>query len=89
MTTNYEMIGREDINDLEAILSISNSDVDAIVHTVRAEADALFTWDYSRSRPALIKLYEKAKTSQWNAETDLDWSIEWIRPRWRSRTRCR
>ena len=76
MTTNYEMIGREDINDLEAILSISNSDVDAIVHTVRAEADSLFTWDYSRSRPALIKLYEKAKTSQWNAETDLDWSIE-------------
>jgi len=76
MTTNYEMIGREDINDLEAILSISNSDVDEIVHTVRAESDALFTWDYSRSRPALIKLYEKAKTSQWNAETDLDWSIE-------------
>jgi hypothetical protein len=23
-----------------------------------------------------VKLYEKAKTSQWNAETDLDWSIE-------------
>src|SRR6478735_11562179 len=76
MTTNYEMIGREDINDLEAILSISNSDVDEIAHTVRAEADALFTWDYERSRPALVKLYEKAKTSQWNAETDLDWSIE-------------
>jgi hypothetical protein len=76
MATNQEMIGREDINDLEAILSISNSDVDEIVHTVRAEADALFTWDYSRSRPALIKLYEKAKNSQWNAETDLDWSIE-------------
>ena len=54
MTTNYEMIGREDINDLEAILSISNSDVDEIVHTVRTEADALFTWDYSRSRPALM-----------------------------------
>ena len=76
MTTNFDMIGRDEINDLEAILSISNSDVDAIVHTVKADADALFTWDYSRSRPALIKLYEKAKTSQWNAETDLDWSIE-------------
>ena len=75
MTTNFDMIGRDEIDDLEAILSISNSDVDAIVHTVRAEADSLFTWDYARSRPALIKLYEKAKTSQWNAETDLDWSI--------------
>src|SRR6478736_6576735 len=76
MTTNFDMIGRDEIDDLEAILSITNSDVDEVVHTVRAEADALFTWDYERSRPALVKLYEKAKTSQWNAETDLDWSIE-------------
>jgi len=76
MTTNFDMIGRNEVDDLEAILSITNSDVDEVVHTVRAEADALFTWDYERSRPALIKLYEKAKTSQWNAETDLDWSIE-------------
>jgi len=76
MTTNEELIGRADINDLEAILSISNSDVDAVEHAVRANADALFTWDYERSRPALGKLYEKAKTSQWNAEKDLDWSTE-------------
>ena len=76
MTTNFDMIGRDEIDDLEAILTITNSDVDEVVHTVRAESDALFTWDYERSRPALVKLYEKAKTSQWNAETDLDWSIE-------------
>jgi hypothetical protein len=70
------MIGREDVNDLEAILSITNTDVDAVAHTVGANLDAVFTWDYERSRPALVKLYEKAKTSQWNASTDLDWSIE-------------
>jgi hypothetical protein len=75
MATNQEMIGREDINDLEAILSISNNDVDEILHTVKSESDALFSWDYERSRPALVKLYEKAKTSQWNVTTDLDWSI--------------
>jgi hypothetical protein len=46
------------------------------VHAVQAEFDAIFTWDYERSRPALVKLYEKAKTSQWNAATDLDWSID-------------
>ncbi len=68
MSTNQEMIGRDDVDDLEAILAITNSDVDAVVHTVQAESDAIFTWDYERSRPALIKLYEKAKTSQWNAE---------------------
>src|SRR3954453_5773920 len=76
MTTNQEMIGRDEINDLEAILSVSNTDVDAKSHAVGANLDAIFTWDYDRSRPALVKLYEKAKTSQWNVTTDLDWSIE-------------
>jgi len=46
------------------------------IHSVRAEFDAIFTWDYARSRDALVKLYEKAKTSQWNATTDLDWSVD-------------
>ncbi|HEY3834429.1 MAG TPA: ferritin-like domain-containing protein [Acidimicrobiia bacterium] len=68
------LIGRDDINDLEAILAVSNTDVDAKDHTVDAKVDSIFTWDYERSRPALSKLYEKAKTSQWNASTDLDWS---------------
>jgi len=46
------------------------------IHAVESEFDAIFTWDYGRSRPALVKLYEKAKTSQWNASTDLDWSVD-------------
>ena len=68
------LIGRDEINDLEAILAVSNTDVDAKDHKVDAKVDSIFTWDYERSRPALSKLYEKAKTSQWNASTDLDWS---------------
>jgi len=73
MATNEELIGRTDINDLEAILSITNTDVDEISHAVKDNADAIFTWDYERSRPALGKLYEKAKKAQWNAQTDLPW----------------
>src|SRR5438105_5485311 len=73
MATNEELIGRTDINDLEAILAISNNDVDEITHAVKDNADALFTWDYERTRPALGKLYEKAKKAQWNAQTDLPW----------------
>jgi hypothetical protein len=46
------------------------------IHAVTAEFDTVFTWDYAQSRPALVKLYEKAKTSQWNASTDLDWSVD-------------
>ncbi|MGZ8751665.1 MAG: ferritin-like domain-containing protein [Acidimicrobiia bacterium] len=75
MATNQEMIGRDELDDLEAILSITNSDVDEVQHVIRANSDTLFTWDYEQSRQPLIKLYEKAKTSQWNATTDLDWSL--------------
>ena len=73
MASNEQLIGRTDINDLEAILSITNTDVDEVTHAVKDNADALFTWDYERSRPALGKLYEKAKRAQWNAQTDLPW----------------
>ena len=70
---NPEILGRDDINDIEAILGITNTDVDEIQHIVKDNADAIFTWDYSLARPQLRKLYEKAKTGQWNGTTDLDW----------------
>jgi hypothetical protein len=48
-----------------------------VIHTVSDNADAIFTWDYQKGeRPALNKLYEKAKHSQWNGETDLPWDTE-------------
>ena len=73
---SQDILGRSDLNDIEAILSITNEDADAIQHIVKDNADAIFTWDYSLSRPALRKLYEKAKVGQWNGSTDLDWSID-------------
>jgi hypothetical protein len=75
MTSDRELIGRDDVDDLDAILTVTNTAVDEVEHVVRADGDATFTWDYSRSRPALVKLYEKAKTSQWNAN-DLPWETE-------------
>ena len=75
--SNEELIGRSEVNDLEAILAITNTDVNEIVHAVKDNADAIFTWDYEKGqRPALNKLYEKAKTAQWNGETDLPWETE-------------
>ena len=70
--TNQDMIGRADIDDVDSILAITNTDVDEVVHAVRSNSEAIFTWDYERSRVPLAKLYEKAKTSQWNAN-DLPW----------------
>ena len=76
MSDFTDLIGREDINDLEAILSITNTETDAVIHAVSSNPEAIFSWDYERSRPALVKLYEKAKTSQWNGETDLPWDTD-------------
>ena len=76
MTTFEPLLGRDEINDIEAILSVINTDVDEVTHVVADNADAIFTWDYNLARPALRKLYEKAKVGQWNATTDLPWHIE-------------
>src|ERR1043165_1499691 len=65
------------IDDLETMLARTGSEAGGSVHAVADGADALFTWDYQKGqRRALEELYEKAKTSQWNAETDLDWSAD-------------
>jgi hypothetical protein len=75
--SNQDLIGRTEVDDLDAILSITNTDVDSAVHAVTDHADAIFTWDYEKgARPGLSKLYEKAKSAQWNAETDLPWDTD-------------
>ncbi|MEZ5381972.1 MAG: ferritin-like domain-containing protein [Microthrixaceae bacterium] len=78
MTTTFNAAAAVDVNDPDYILSAYDDTgwADDIGRTVELNADAWFTWDYERSRPALSKLYEKAKVSQWNGSTDLDWSID-------------
>ena len=73
---NESILGRAEINDIDAILAIPTTDADEIMHIVQNNADSIFTWDYSLSRPALRKLYEKAKTGQWNGTTDLPWHLD-------------
>ena len=77
MSTTEDLIGRADVNDIEAIeaiMAVAAEDGEANIRAVKDHADAIFTWDYEKGRrPALNKLYEKAKVSQWNGETDLPW----------------
>jgi hypothetical protein len=68
-------LGRDDVNDVESILADDAIDFGEFSHTQAVGGDAIFTWDYDRSRPALAKLYEKAKVRQWNA-VDLPWDTE-------------
>ena len=77
LRSNLEVIGRDNINDLEAVLAfVGKYDAEGF-HRVPDNCPAEFTWDYEKgAKPQLDKLYEKAKKAQWNGQTDLDWSIE-------------
>ena len=46
------------------------------IRYVNDHAPRTFLWDYQRSRPQLVTLYNKAMASQWNSVTDLDWSTD-------------
>jgi hypothetical protein len=81
MTTDLsqteDLIGRTEIDDFEAILSVVGEEEPDGRHLVASDYDTIFTWDYEKgARPKLNKLYEKAKGAQWNGETDLPWDTE-------------
>ena len=73
MSSMQDIIGRADANDLAEILADhQHRRRRDHPHASTDNADAIFTWDYEKGeRQPLDKLYEKAKTSQWNGETDL------------------
>ncbi|RMH67733.1 MAG: ferritin-like domain-containing protein [Actinomyces sp.] len=50
--------------------------IDQVNPTLDTSFETTFTWDYSRTRDGLNRLYEKAKDAQWNASTHLDWSTD-------------
>ena len=75
--SNRELIGRDEIGDLEAVLSVVGRQESDGRHLVDDPCPAEFTWDYEKgARPKLEKLYEKAKRAQWNGTTDLPWETE-------------
>ena len=39
-------------------------------------------WNYGSEVAELRQLYEKGKVNQWNAATDLDWSISFTNDDW-------
>jgi hypothetical protein len=77
MNSTESIIGRAEIDDIEAILAVVGTEDSDGRHVVHSEYDTIFTWDYEKgARPKLNKLYEKAKGAQWNGETDLPWETD-------------
>ncbi len=52
------------------------SDPWASNHTYATPMDVAWQFDYVISQEKLENLYKKAKVTQWNADEQLDWSIE-------------
>jgi len=61
----------------DALSVVNRDDPGRGEHQVQALVEARFTRDYRKGvRPQLRRLYEKAKHSQWDAETDLPWHLD-------------
>ena len=54
----------------------SASFVDERCASIDVHFPALLSWDYAHEDDALVRLYDKAKRSQWDAATDVDWTID-------------
>lgn len=42
---------------------------------VAAQVDAVLSWDYAARSDRIADLYQRGKRAQWNAATDIDWSV--------------
>ncbi len=63
---SFEVVDVTDEREVARLRSHVDADVPIAVN---------WTWEYGSEVAELRNLYEKGKTAQWNAETDLDWSI--------------
>ena len=52
------------------------TEIDATCKVIDDHCQSIYTWQYERTRPQLVTLYNKATASQWSGVTDLDWSTE-------------
>ena len=56
--------------------TVSTKEARDACKVVSDHADRIYSWQYERSRPQLVTLYNKAMASQWNSVTDLDWATD-------------
>jgi rubrerythrin len=64
------------LDKLNLLLETPKTDPKEVYYSIKNNHDTIFTWDYSKSRTKIIKLYEKANKSQWNVLDDIDWNLD-------------
>jgi P-aminobenzoate N-oxygenase AurF len=69
----FEVIDFVDEAEIQQLRSKIDTGVPLEIH---------WTWEYGSEVAELRNLYEKGKVNQWNAETDIDWSIPVSKDDW-------
>ena len=66
------------------VVEIDERQIDALRAQIDVDVpmDLHWTWNYASEVEELRALYERGKKGQWNAETDVDWSIPFPRDEW-------
>ena len=70
---DFEVIDFVDEDEIRRMRESVDVDVPLALH---------WTWEYGSEVAELRALYEKGKVNQWNAETDLDWSLPCSNDEW-------
>jgi hypothetical protein len=68
---------RKRFGEFEVIEFVDEKQLESLRSQIAVDAplELHWTWNYGSEVRELRNLYEKGKVNQWNAETDLDWSL--------------
>jgi hypothetical protein len=75
---------RKSLGNVEVIEFVDEAEIQRLRDKIGTGVplDVNWTWEYGSEVEELRRLYEKGKVSQWNAETDLDWSLPVSKDDW-------
>jgi hypothetical protein len=74
---------RKQLGDFE-VVEIDEARIAALRERIDVDVPVAlhWTWEYASEVEELRALYERGKKGQWNAETDIDWSLPFPRNEW-------
>jgi hypothetical protein len=75
---------RRQLGDFEVVDFVDEKEIAALRSKIDVDVpvDLHWTWEYGSEVEELRALYERGKKGQWNAETDVDWSLPFPRDEW-------
>ena len=75
---------RKSLGNVEVIEFVDEAEIARLRNKIDScvPLEIRWTWEYGSEVEELRRLYDKGKVSQWNADTDLDWSLPVSKDDW-------